>query len=582
MPFKQFPGYQQIFTALIGSLLLSSCASISGTGQSNDQPLQRPAERIYTLGATTSMDKDPVYQLLVGELAVNTGESSLAVDTYLNLALSLDDPRIAERAVRISIFAQDLNAAQMAAERWLLLQPDNSEAMQVISAIYIRQENADRAFYYLDRVISLQPQISDQTFVAILGLLAREKTTDTLLKVSKRIADSYSGYAYAHFLHSHLASRSNRLEETLEYLDNALAIKDILDAHALRAQTLIKMGRRNEAVISLKRAVLSQPDNKQLRLSYARLLVDVKEYEVARIEFEKLQLLAPNDPDLLYTLGLLSLESQRFKSAENYFRSLLNTGLRIGEARYYLGRIKQSQGEYQHAIEWYITVDSGEYVFDAQMRTAQLIALQGDTSEALDFLKKITSQHQSKSSLVRIYLTRGEVLKHNKQFGEAIQNYSEGLELIPGNTDLLYARGLTGESIGNVELLEADMRTILETEPDNAHALNALGFTLADVTDRIQEAYQYLERAIQIKPEDPAIIDSFGWVNYRLGNYDEAIRLLKTALSQVEDGEIAAHLGEVLWVSGNHKEALGVWKSALEKTPDDPFILKTMKRFNQQ
>jgi len=582
MRFKQFHRFQQTLAALITSLLLSSCASMSGSTQANEQLLQRPADRIYPVKSTTSTDIDPVYQLLVGELAVNTGATRLAVDTYLNLALSLDDPNVAERAVRIAIFGKDLPAAQTAAERWLELQPDHSEAMQVISAIYIRQENADRAFYYLDRVISLQPQVSDQTFVAILGLLAREKITDTLLKVSKRIADNYSGYAYAHFLHSHLASRSNRLEETLEYLDNALAIKDIHDAHALRAQTLIKMGRRSEAVISLKRAVLSQPDNKQLRLSYARLLVDVKEYEAARIEFEKLQMLAPNDPDLLYTLGLLSLESQRFDSAENYFRSLLNTGLRIGESRYYLGRIKQSKGDYQEAIEWYISVDSGEYIFDAQMRTAQLIALQGNTAKALEFLNKITSENQSKSALVRIYLTRGEVLKHNKQFGEAIQSYTEGLELIPGNTDLLYARGLTGESIGNVKLLETDMRTILETEPDNAHALNALGFTLADVTDRIQEAYQYLERAMQIKPDDPAIIDSFGWVNYRLGNYDEAIRLLKKALSQVQDGEIAAHLGEVLWVTENHKEALKVWKNALEKSPEDPFVLKTMKRFNQR
>mgnify|MGYP003969139785 FL=1 len=126
------------------------------------------------------------------------------------------------------------------------------------------------------------------------------------------------------------------------------------------------------------------------------------------------------------------------------------------------------------------------------------------------------------------------------------------------------------------------MLTILKTEPDNAHALNALGFTLADRTNRIKEAYEFLKRAMQIKPEDPAFIDSFGWVNYRMGNYDEAIRLLKKALSQVEDGEIAAHLGEVLWVTGKQNEALGIWNRALKKSPKDRNILKTMKRFNQK
>lgn len=572
--------FRFFFTSLLLAGFLSGCAT---TRQSEQYPLLQAQEnKIYPLEVTTPIEKDPVYQLMVAEMAVSRGQTQTAIDNYVALAKTQNSAKIAERAVRIAVFGQDLKAAQEAAERWIELEPEKFEAQQIIAAIFIRQGDDNRAYYYLDSVIKSQPEITDQTFITLLGVLAREKNTDTVLKVTKQIADNYSGYAYAHYLYGSLASRSNMPQESLDYLDNALSIKDIPDAHAIRAKMLLKLGKREQAVISLKRAVLSKPQNKQLRLAYARLLVDLKEYEDARVEFEKLHMMAPDDPDLLYTLGLLSLESQRFDSAEKYLTRLLKLGKRTGESQYYLGRINESRNEYQKAIDWYQQVNTGEYRFDARIRSANLVARMGNTDEAIELLKKMADGSQSKASLVRIYLAKGEILKEADRPADAIKIYNQALQVVPGNIDLLYARGLTGEKVGNIQLLEDDMRTILKTEPDNAHALNALGFTLADVTDRIQEAFLLLQRAIQIKPDDPAIIDSYGWVNYRLGKYDEAIRLLRKALSQMHDGEIAAHLGEVLWVVGQQKEAIGVWKRALEKSPDDPFVIKTMKQFNQQ
>lgn len=564
---------------ILFTTLISACSTFGPYEKA--ELLQRNEVKIHPLEITTPIDKDPVYQLMIAEMAVNNGQTDIAVDNYLALAKSQNDPKIAERAVRIAVFGQNLDAARQAAQRWIELEPNQLEAQQIIAAIYIRLEDTEQAYQYLSQVIDAQPVINDEIFMTLLAVLSREKNIDTVLSVSRRIADNYSGYAYAHYMHGSLASRSDRAEESLTYLDNALAIKDIPDAYAIRAKMLIKLGNREEAVISLKRAVMSQPNNKQLRLAYARLLVDVKEYEKARMEFEKLHLMAPEDPDLLYTLGLLSLESQRFDAAENYLTKLLQTGKRKGEAQYYLGRINESRNQYQKAIDWYDRVRTGEYRFDAQIRSASLLSKQGNINAAIELLKTMADSSQSKATLVRIYLAKGEILKSAKRFEDAIVIYNQALMVIPGNIDLLYARGLTGEHIGNFQMLEADMRSILETEPDNAHALNALGFTLADHNDRLDEAYQYLQKAIEILPDDPAIIDSFGWVNYRLGNYEEAIRLLKKALSQFQDGEIAAHLGEVLWVTGQQQEALEVWQRALEKTPDDPYLLETLKRFNQ-
>jgi len=305
----------------------------------------------------------------------------------------------------------------------------------------------------------------------------------------------------------------------------------------------------------------------------------VKYYEKARIEFEKLHRAAPDDVELLYTLGLLSLESQRLDDAEKYMLILVEMNQREGEAQYYLGRVSEGQGRHDKAIEWYRQVHIGEYMFDAKLRIANLLGETGHFDEAYEHLGAMLKGSQSNGSLVRIYLTEGELLRAQKRYQDAIEVYNSALDIVPRNSDILYARALTAEKIGRLDILEADIHTILKTEPNNAHALNALGFTLADQTDRYEEAYGYLKRAIEIMPDDPAIIDSFGWINYRLGNYEEAIRLLRNALSRFDDGEIAAHLGEVLWASGRQVEAEEVWKKALKKSPDNSTLQDVMGRF---
>ena len=558
--------------------LASGCSTLGTSGEGTR--LEYPVSKIAPLEIATPIEKEPVYQLMVAELAVNRGMTETAVENYLKLAMSLDDPKIAERAVRIAVYGQDLEAARKAAERWIELDPGQTEARQIVAALFIREGNVEQAYHYLDGILQNQQPIDDQIFVTLMAALAREKDTDTVHQVTRMLADNYPDQAYAQYMHGSLISRANEASESVEYLDRALAIKEIPDAHAIRAKMLIQLGQREEAVVSLKRAVLTRPNNQQLRLAYARLLVDIKEYERARVEFEKLHMMAPNDPDLLYTLGLLSLESQRYDDAEKYLRRLLSLGQRKGEARYYLGRINESRQEYTEAIAWYKRVDTSEYRFDARIRTANLVAKTGDTEQAIGMLKAMTEGSQSRASLVRIYLAKGEILNNAKRHHDAIDIYNQALQIIPGNIDLLYARGLTGEQVDDIARLEQDMLTILETEPDNAHALNALGFTLANRTDRIQEAYGYLVKAIEIMPDDPAIIDSYGWVHYRMGNHETALEYLRKALSIIEDGEIAAHLGEVLWVMGKHKEARQVWQRALEKSPDNPFVIKTMKRFD--
>ena len=560
-------------------LLTAACASLSTPETGSSEPLEQPSIQVNPAASQTDVFADAAYDLMVAEIALNQGNTELAAERYIALALSQDNPAIAERAVRVAVYGQDLDAAAVAAQRWIELEPDRIEARQVVAAIYIRQDKVEEAFTFIDSLIETSELDDAQLFPPLLGLLAREKNTETVLAVSRRIADKHVDRAHAQHLHGMLATQKGLTEEALVYLDRSLALEEIKGVHAARARVLLRLGRSGEAVVSLQKAVERKPNDQNLRLTYARLLVDIKEYDKAQDEFEKLLQASPGDAELLYTLGLLSLESQRLDDAEKYMMMLIRLDEREGETQYYLGRIYENRKQYDIAIDWYQQVHVGDFQFDARLRIADMLGLSGQADEALEHLDAMLKGSQSNGSLVRIYVAKGELLRLARRYEESMAVYNTALDIVPGNNDLLYARALVAERLGLIDQLEADLNFILKTEPDNAHALNALGFTLADQTDRYEEAHGYLKRAIEIMPDDPAIIDSMGWVQYRLGNYDEAIRLLRKALSRFDDSEIAAHLGEVLWVTGQQEEARGIWKKALKKSPDDPTLQKVMQRF---
>jgi len=560
-------------------LLVTACAGLSQTSPQDSALLEQQQAQVNPLSSQRDTVADASYNLMVAEIALNQGNTEVAIKHYLDVALEQDNPAIAERAVRVAVFGENLEAAVVAAQRWIELDPNRVEARQVIAAIYIRQDKIQEAFVYIDELIQTSDLDDAELFPPLLGILAREKNVSTVLAVSLLIAQKNPDRAYAQYLHGMLSAQNGRAEAALEYLDRSLALGEIEGVHATRAKILLSLGRSDEAVISLHKAVENNPDDQALRLTYARLLVDIKDYEKAWVEFEKLHRDSPDDAELLYTLGLLSLESQRLDDAEKYMKMLVELEQREGEAQYYLGRIYENRKQYDQAIEWYGQVHVGEYKFDAQLRIADMLGISGRTDEAIEHLDAILKGSQSDGSLVRIYLAKGELLRAARRYEQALEVFNTALEIVPGNSDLLYSRALVAEKLGRIDMLEADINTILKTEPNNAHALNALGFTLADQTDRYEEAYAYLKRAIEINPDDAAIIDSWGWIHYRMGDYDKAIALLRTALSRFDDAEIASHLGEVLWVSGNQDEARSIWQKALKKSPDAPALHSVMQRF---
>lgn len=574
---------QRSFLMVIPLLLLSACAGLPGSQLSRIAGVKIDQAQINYLPQDASQVgsdqlSNDAYRMIIAELAFRRGYIDLAIENYLMVAKSQTNPEIAARVVRIAIYGNKLEAALEAANRQLELSPNNLEAKQVIVAIYIRQGKPEVAARYLGNVIS-SSEISDKVlFGSLTGLLSREEDAKTTLEVTRQTAQSFPEKAYAQYLHGVLSAQAGQDKEAFSYIDKSLEIEIIEGVYSLQAKILLKLGRPEEAVVSLQQAVKDSPNDQNLGITFARLLVDLNQYELARVEFERLYQVSPNDPDLLYTMGLLSLESQRLDDAEKYMSRLVGLKLREGEAQYYLGRIFEAKAQPNQAIDWYRLVQVKEYRFDAQLRIAVLLGSEGQIKESREHLNQMRKGSQTQSALIQIYMTEGEILSAAEQFDDALEVYSTALKISPIDVDLLYARGMVAERVDRLDILEADIKAILKMQPNNAHALNALGFTLADRTDRYEEAYDMLKRAVELMPNNAAIQDSFGWVNFRMGNYDVAIGILQLALSQYYDGEIAAHLGEVLWVSGNKADAETVWKEALEKIPNSPIIKRVMQR----
>jgi tetratricopeptide (TPR) repeat protein len=245
----------------------------------------------------------------------------------------------------------------------------------------------------------------------------------------------------------------------------------------------------------------------------------------------------------------------------------------------YLGQVAEQRKQYDQAAAWYQQIESGNFYFEAQARLSLTLAKRGQLQEARELLHAL--QPETEQQQVQRILTEEQMLSEAKQYDEALHVLSAALKDLPDNTDLLYARALVAEKLNRIDLHEADLRKVLSKEPKNAHALNALGYTLADRTTRYKEALELLEQALALKPDDPFIMDSMGWVQYRLGNHAEAVRYLKSALEKRPDAEIAAHLGEVLWVSGDRAGAESVWSRALKDTPDNEVLMGVIKKFKQ-
>jgi len=523
-------------------------------------------------------DSQLLYELLVAELAIRRGELGIAAERYLRATDKTDDPRVAERATQLAVYYQQWDTAERTAKRWLSLDPKAVGAFETLAQIQLRKGEQDGAVEALSGWLSSSDNAAD-TFTAIVHLLQRDPDMDLAYSVVSTLSERYPDQALMHVGKARLALGVNRRGEALAAADDALALDaTLVDALLVKAQVQISQGQSPAAIETLQSAVSQQADSLPLHMGFAQLLVESGLHDRAAPILRRAAELSEGDAETWLRLGLLALNARQNDQAKTYLSGVLEADPYNERAHFYLGRIADQQRNNEVAISHYDAVPQGEFFLTAAIRAAELAAESGQTQAGIGRLHSLSSLSAEPDLKVQLISAESRILQDADRGAEAVAVLSKGLASFPKNTELLYARALASESQGDHTQFETDLLNLLQNEPDNAHALNALGYHFVVQNTRLDEAQIHLERASALQPEDAAIMDSLGWLRFRQGRLDEAKELLSTAYALFPDAEIAAHLGEVLWVLGDQQGAQALWNKALADAPEHKVLNAVVKR----
>ncbi len=579
--------------ALSRFLLAATCLALAACVQQPTRPggdaapqaepqqpkvvIAKPARRELPLPNVELTDQI-MYKLLLAEVALQRGEQRVAVRAYLELARETRDPRVAQRATEIAWNARLVPAALEAATIWLQADPESSRARQFMGALLVNQEKLEDALPHLAQWLETDRSGVGHSFLQLSGLLARHKDKAAAAKLVQALARSYPEVPEARLAVAQAAWNADDADLALAEARAALGLKPDWEVAALfQAQALQKRSNA-EAIGYLAGFLKTYPDARDVRLNYARLLVTEKNFPEARTQFELLLASHPQNADVTMAVALLAMQANDYDAAEAQLKRALELSYKDPDAvRLYLGQVSEERKRYDQALEWYSAVSRGEQYINAQSRYAGVLAKQGRLPDARQHLQQVSPQNNQQ----RVQLTQAEaqLLRDASAYQEAFDVLGRALEKLPNAPDLLYDHAMAAEKVNRIDVLETNLRKLIKIRPDHAHAYNALGYTLADRGERLTEARELIETALKLSPDDPFILDSMGWVLFRLGQIQGAITHLRRAHAQRPDPEIAAHLGEVLWTQGERDEARKIWNDALKEHPKNEVLQNTIKRF---
>ena len=520
--------------------------------------------------------KDALYQLLVAEVAGYRGEYSTALEKYVDMALKTRDAGVAQRAAMLAVYLKRYEEALTTSKIWVEQEPDSIEARRYLSEQLLRIGDMEQAIVHMEAIKNLGGLANFESF-AYSAANMDDKGREVLLEAMSRMLAEYPGDAQLMFSKAVLLEQSGQLEEALQLANQLLVSKKDINVIVLKVNALKDLLRTDEALVFLESTLEELADKRRLRLIYARMLFEAERLVDAEKQYEQVHQQAPNDSDILFALALISMEQGKDESAKGYLNQMIRFNRRANEAHYYLGSIADKNDKIPQAISEYKMVGPGREFLAAQVRIAALLADQDRLDDARAHLENQRANNPDRYN--RLVMIEGQLLSERGHEAEFFELLEMVIQKQPENVELLYFRAMTGQSLGRLDVLEQDLLRVIEIDPGNADAMNALGYTLADQTDRHDEALVLIERALEIKPNEAAFIDSLGWVQYRLENYKDAVTNLRKALSLFDNDEVAAHLGEVLWVSGEQQEARKVWQKALDARPDSDILKRVIKRF---
>ena len=538
------------------------------------------AKKIPEAGGQSSLTEPTLYEFLLGEIALQRGDYKTAAETYLDLAKRTRDARVARRAVEVANQGRLTDLALEAAKVWLDVEPQSTAALQVTTALLVTAKRVDEAAPYLEKLLAAPGVNAEAGFLQINRLLAGNPDRAANLRVVRKLAAKYPQLPQAHFAIAQAALAAGQEGEALKAVRRAEELKPDWEGAVLFEAEILGKRSTADAAKRLGEFVERNPTSRDARLGYARALVLDKRMAEARKQFDAVLAANPGNTELVYAVGLLAFQLRDYPVAEDSMKRLLGMNYRDPDAvRYILGQIAEEQKNWPRAIEWYDQIKDGEHELAARLRTANAMAKQGRLDEARGYLHKVGQEHPDQET--QLTVAEAQLLRDAKRYQAAFDFLAGALKSDPDEPELLYDFALTAEKVDRFDVLEDNLKKLIQVKPDHAHAYNALGYSLADRNMRLPEARKLIEKALELAPDDYFIVDSLGWVQYREGNLKGAAQTLRRAYDGRPDPEIGAHLGEVLWVMGNRADANRVWEESLKSAPDNETLRQTIERFRK-
>ncbi|MDF0605284.1 tetratricopeptide repeat protein [Neisseriaceae bacterium TC5R-5] len=566
---------------LLMVLLLSACSSLKApeseiaTNTNNEAVASNTPQEAHL--PKISLEPDIFYSIIASEIAAQRGAVGAAARSYLTLAKQTRDPRMAQRATEFAMFAGMPNETSNALALWLELEPDSIPAQEQLFITVLRAGKLTENTTLIENLLQRDAERAPAIFIQLARLSSRQTDKSTASSFIQQLTSRYSNLPEARFALLVYAAELGEQATVDSEFDRLAQLAPTWDLPVMWQLDRLYKTNPEQAITFLQRELARRPKaSLDLRMAYPRLLVATKHFSEAGNAFDMLLKTDPNNPEILYASGLIAYERQDLSKADQYLRqALANNHPETNFIHFTLGQIAEERHDLANARKFYERVGASPQFLTAQSRLATLDAADGKLDSALHRLNHLASNDEERVSLT---LLQSQLAREAKAYSKAHKLLSQALQKQPKSSELLYERALVSDSLGQPVQAERDLKLLLKQQPNHIQALNALGYTLINKTNRYREGLSYIERALKQEPNNPMILDSQGWAQFKLGQFESASKTLQKAYDLLPDPEVAAHLGEVLWRQGQTVEALAIWNKALSENNSHEVLNETMQR----
>jgi predicted Zn-dependent protease len=588
LPFLSFIGVILINGCAIDSEKVQSPGSLShekteavkdSLGEVEASTAKSELPKLPALELKTAIDPDVMYLLLAADIAMQRQQYSLAYEAYMELSKRVHDPKFAEQAAKLALQIKDSRKTNDAVSMWINQEPKNVTARKLAALTALRGRDKSIAIKQLNALLTAEPDNFENALLELSSILQKENKEKFIYDVLESLSTKTSSHkAVIYFVQSLLsmqmknnAQAENKVKQTLQLQP------DWEHPLLIQAQLAFMANDYNRVKSLLTAAVLKHPNNVPFKKMLAQTLIKTSDYESAAGLYESLINQNPKEGDNYIALALINLELNKDENAQTILKTLAEQSQWESAANFYLGKIEEKHNNSAAAIVLFDKVTDQQLSLEAAISSINLLVKERQFEQVDSRLSVLLQKYPQQK--LRFVLMQASLYSQQNQQEKSFNLLSEMLLEFPDEKDVLYTRALVAEHLGKMDVLETDLKKIIAKYPDDVDALNALGYKLLDDASRYHEAEKYLQHAIKLRPSEPAIMDSYGWLQFKIGKYPQALSYLQSAYDKQNSGEIAAHLCEVLWSMGRKEDAQLVFDSALKVFPEDVDLMDFQQRF---